>query len=285
MTAALLIVTPMHDEEPHVRALHSSLAQQAFQDFDWFVVDDGSTDGTARELAALTGGPEVTVLRRSNDGGLIAGSAYGAWRYGVEEARARADYQYVMKLDADVRLPPDYLSTVTSALGGGVGIAGGVISSPGMREQLLHVPGPVKMYTAECYDVLQALPSAIGFDVMDEVAASRAGLSTRVVRDAPFHLARSIGSSEGGVHGRYRNGRVCRWTGYDLSYFLLHVARYAFRRPLGVGSLAMLVGYVRASSGPYPEELRRLHGAAQRQKLKEACRHPVAWVRRTYGLA
>lgn len=275
----------MHNEADNVAAIHKSLSHQSCQDFDWVTVDDGSTDGTGQALRSLTGGSLPTVLERQNGGGLIGGSAYGAWRFGVQWALDShpSRYTHVMKLDADVLLRPDYLRSVLASMTDGIAIAGGVIGSRGMREQVHHVPGPVKLYTLAAYRLLGELPSAIGFDVMDEVAVQAKGMRVQVLRTASFKLARAIGASEGGVHGRYRNGRVCRWTGYDPLYFVLHALRYAGRKPYAVGSVAMCIGYLRAGPGPYPAALKNAHKAIQRAKLRAAIRSPLRWVRSTYG--
>jgi dolichol-phosphate mannosyltransferase len=119
--------------------------------------------------------------------------------------------------------------------------------------------------------------------VLDEVAITAGGGSVTVVREARVSLARAIGASEGSIHGRYRNGRVCRWTGYDPAYFCLHVLRYLARRPRGIGAVAMVIGYLRAGRSPYDDQLRRAHARSQRAKLAAAVTNPVAWLRQTYG--
>ncbi len=278
----LLIVTPMHNEYENVEGLLETLHGQTFRDFDWVVVDDGSIDGTSDRIAELDTGGLATVLPKTNDGGLIGGSAYTSWRFGVSHALPKLDYTHVMKLDADVRLAPDYLERIVTLAQGDVGVAGGVIVSRGMAEQKFHVPGPVKLYTAAAYRATESMPSAIGFDVLDEVAAGRHGLRTAVATDARVQLARAIGASEGQVHGRYRNGRVCRWTGYSFPYFLVHCARYAARKPYVIGSLAMLWGYLRAGKGPYAPELKRAHARMQRTKLGRAIRNPFGFWREAY---
>ncbi|GAA1687115.1 hypothetical protein GCM10009808_00120 [Microbacterium sediminicola] len=278
----LLIVTPMHNEADNVEGLLASLREQAFRDFDWVVVDDGSTDGTSARIAELDTDGLASVVAKTNDGGLIGGSAYTSWRFGVAHALPTKPYSHVMKLDADVRLAPDYLERIVALASGDVGVAGGVIVTSGMAEQKFHVPGPVKLYTADAYRATESMPSAIGFDVLDEVAAHLAGLRTAVDTDARFELARAIGASEGKVHGRYRNGRVCRWTGYSFPYFLVHCARYVARRPYVIGSLAMLWGYIRAGRGPYAPELKKAHARMQRAKLGRALRSPFGFWREAY---
>lgn len=227
----LLIVTPMHNEADNVSGLVANLRAQRFQDFDWVVVDDGSTDGTAERLAEVDTENRATILSKTNDGGLIGGSAYSSFRFGVAHTLARKPYSHVMKLDADVRMfPPDYLERVLELAHGGVGIAGGVVISKGMVEQKFHVAGAVKLYTAEAYRATESVPTAIGLDVMDEIAAGLAGFETRVDAGARFELARLTGASEGLAHGRYRNGRLSRWTGsWFPPYFLIHCARYLVR--------------------------------------------------------
>lgn len=284
----LLIVSPLHNEEANVAGLVAMLETQVFQDFDWYVVDDGSTDDTVARLRAADTSGRARLVSKRNDGGLIGGSAYSSWRHGVATALADSaadggpDYTHVMKLDADVRLAPDYLDIVVPQASGDVGVCGGIIVTPGMTEQKVHVPGPVKLFTREAYHLAESLPTAIGNDVMDEVAVAQGGLRTLVDERAHFDLTRSIGSSEGKVHGRYRNGRVCRWTGYDPVYFLGHVVRYLVREPRVIGAFAVLWGYLRAGSGPYDPALKTAHRRSQRKKLRHALTRPMDFYRRVY---
>ena len=120
----LLIVTPVRNEIANVEGLVETVRGQTYTDFVWLVVDDGSSDGTAERLRSLD--ETVQIVSKQNDGGLIGGSAYTSWRFGVETALVAGAFTHIMKLDADVRLAPDYLERVVPLAAGDVGVAGGV---------------------------------------------------------------------------------------------------------------------------------------------------------------
>lgn len=282
-----LIVTPAFNEKENIATLASQLVASSVHPDMWIVVDDGSTDGTGAALRDRSFPFEVRLLRRDNDGGLAGGSAFSAWQFGIDSLTSGEfdAMTEVMKLDADVELPIGYLDAVLRAVRvPGVGLVGGFKIDRSDREQLLHVPGSVGLYSREGYEALSELPRKVGFDVMDEIAIRRAGLAVRVLRDQPYSMRRPVGVSQGTMHGRSRNGRVCRWTGYHVVYLMLHVARFAFRQPYVIGSFLVLWGYLTAGGGPYPGWAKRGLRVQQRAKLIALARNPVRWLRRTYGL-
>jgi hypothetical protein len=188
-----------------------------------------------------------------------------------------------MKLDADVVLRNDYFTELFQAAHlTPADILGGVIISRD-REQSEYVPGPVKMYSRKALALVKNLPFATGFDVMDEMICRYNGLQVLVTKNAKFEMTRSIGHSQGKLHGRYRNGLVCRWTGYSFVYFVLHVIRYIFRRPYILGAFWMFFGFCLAGPGPYDSELRKLHGKLQRERLSRIFRSPITTLRKLYG--
>jgi dolichol-phosphate mannosyltransferase len=282
-----LVVTPIHNEALNIVELAEALISSSRQPDMWIVVDDGSTDHGPSLLANVDiPFPHRVVRREQTAGGLIGGSAFKAWQAGIDSLGSPVlDFDAVMKLDADVDLPEQYLARALQALDGDkrLGLAGGVLLGKGNAEQNLHVPGPVKMYSRLGFLALNSLPREVGFDVMDEVAIKHAGLRVLVQKDNYFGVRRSIGASQGLVHGRRRNGRVCRWTAYYPPYFVLHALRYAFRRPYLIGAIAMGFGYLTATDGPYPSELKKAHRDEQRGKLREVLRSPVSWVKATYS--
>lgn len=280
----LVIVTPCHNESSHITSLAKNLSS-IHLDFPmkWIVVDDNSSDNTAAILQTLVNETQLEVVSANTSGLLIKGGAFKAWNVGVEHAlKFYPEFTHIMKLDCDVILNLDYFHNIREQMSDpSVGIVGGVISGGG-REQNLHVPGPVKLYSRKMLLGLSDLPLMPGFDVMDEVVATISGNKVEIVKSAKFSLKRTIGSSQGRLHGRRRNGMICRWTGYFPVYFALHVIRYIFRKPYLVGSIAMLYGYFFATESPYGIELRKKHSEIQKNKFKLFISNPFHFVKHVY---
>jgi len=278
-----VIVTPARNEADRLPSLARSLESQLEGSvLRWIVVDDGSTDGTGSIAAGLAAQFPVTVLRREAESGLATGAAFAAFRLGAKEAwRLEPSATRIAKIDADVVLDSGYMSAI-EASGAGTGIVGGVLAND--RERLDHVRGALKAYSREAWELVEdAIPAALGWDVIDEEAVLAAGMRVIVVPDARAAITRRTGTSEGAMRGRVRAGVVSRWSGYHPAYFLLRLVRYLFRRPYGVGALAMVWGYTTAGAGPFPAELRAQMRARQRGRLNSLVRSPRKYLLSAYG--
>lgn len=277
-----VVVTPARNEEERLPALAQSLALQASGSIlRWIVVDDGSIDATGEVASRLDLGFPVTVMRRENDGGLASGSPFAAFRIGAAEAfRLEPAATRVAKVDADIVLEPGYITAIQRA--SLAALVGGTIVND--RERVDHVRGALKAYTRRAWELVEAtIPSALGWDVLDEELLLLHSMSVSVVPDARATVTRSTGASEGSMRGRFRAGVVSRWTGYHPAYFALRLVRYLFRQPYGFGSAGMLLGYVTAGSGPFPPVLRRSLRRRQRQRLIVLLRSPSSFLRDSYG--
>ena len=93
------VVMPVHNAAPYVRQAIMSVVRQTCSDWELIVVDDGSTDGSDRVLAAF--GNRIRLVTQPNAGPSVARNR------GLELASG----DYVAFLDADDEWHPEFLST------------------------------------------------------------------------------------------------------------------------------------------------------------------------------
>ena len=120
----ITVFTPTYNRAHLLPRLYESLCRQSFKDFEWVVVDDGSTDGTRtlfEESSAIfhdeTEEQENSVLKHFKEGNGISsiryfhqenGGKHRAINRGVKEAKG----ELFFIADSDDWLPDDALSVV-----------------------------------------------------------------------------------------------------------------------------------------------------------------------------
>lgn len=99
------IITPAYNAEQYIGETAKSVLEQDFSDWEWIIVDDGSTDNTAAQISAIKDARIILVSQRNK---------------GVSAARNAAldlaKGTYITFLDADDRLPRQSLSCRVSFL-------------------------------------------------------------------------------------------------------------------------------------------------------------------------
>ncbi len=105
----LTILTPMYNRRPTLPRLYESLCAQTRLDFEWLVIDDGSTDDTAAWLQscqARTSAFAVRSLSQAN------GGKHVALNTGVRAARG----DWIFIVDSDDCLTPDAVECLMGAV-------------------------------------------------------------------------------------------------------------------------------------------------------------------------
>ena len=94
----LTVLTPTYNRVHTLPACFGSLSRQTRTEFEWIVVDDGSTDGTEEYFAGLPERPfPVRYIKKENGGKHTALNAAHPFIHG----------KYVLILDSDDSLTPD----------------------------------------------------------------------------------------------------------------------------------------------------------------------------------
>jgi glycosyltransferase EpsE len=107
MTPRVSVVTTVYNGEPYVDRAIPSILGQTFTDFEWVLVNDGSTDRTEQILSDLA--RRDSRVRVFSPGRLGISAAAN---YGVSQARA----EYIARQDFDDRSYPDRLRQQVAAL-------------------------------------------------------------------------------------------------------------------------------------------------------------------------
>lgn len=97
------ILTPTYNRATLLPGVFRSLQRQTCKDFEWIVVDDGSTDNTAAVVSGLH--PDTFDIRYFHKEN---GGKHTAVNYGVREARG----SLTLILDSDDVLPPTAVATI-----------------------------------------------------------------------------------------------------------------------------------------------------------------------------
>jgi hypothetical protein len=90
-TPKVTVLMPVHNGAAYLRDAVVSVLNQTFTDFEFIIVDDGSTDETPDILAAFDD-PRIVVVRNPTNLGLVA-----SLNLGIDRARG----EYIARMDAD----------------------------------------------------------------------------------------------------------------------------------------------------------------------------------------
>jgi glycosyltransferase involved in cell wall biosynthesis len=175
------IIIPAHNEEAFLGDTLNSVLRQSLLPKKVVVVNDNSTDGTEKiidEFARLNS--IFTKLNTSSCDLHMPGSkVINAFKKGLD--LLDDDYDFIVKLDADVILPDNYFERIAYIFTGNpkVGVAGGFIyEEDDAGEWKLnhpmnknHVRGAFKAYSKACFKAMGGLKTAMGWDTVDELLA------------------------------------------------------------------------------------------------------------------
>ena len=100
------VFTPVYNRANTLERLYSSLCSQTYKDFEWLIVNDGSTDSTGEVLANIKSKDHffnIVVIDKEN------GGKHTAINRGIKEAKG----ELFFIADSDDLLPDDSLQIIT----------------------------------------------------------------------------------------------------------------------------------------------------------------------------
>ena len=104
-----VLISPCRNEADYMRQTLDTVVAQSLRPTKWVIVDDGSTDATPAILAEYAKKHEwIEIVTRADRGHRAVGPGVVDAFYTGYSAIIPDDYDFVCKLDLDLRLPPRY---------------------------------------------------------------------------------------------------------------------------------------------------------------------------------
>lgn len=105
------VIIPLYNKAPYVRKTLESVLGQTFGDYELFVIDNGSTDGSSKILASFDD-PRIRICRLEKNVGVSKARNLGVRLSGEETFRS----PYITFLDADDWWEPTFLEEMAGII-------------------------------------------------------------------------------------------------------------------------------------------------------------------------
>ena len=254
-----VLISPCRNEASFMRQTLDSVVAQSVRSTLWVIVDDGSTDETPAILAEYAARHDwIKIVTRGDRGHRAVGPGVIDAFYSGYAAIEPGDYDFLCKLDLDLRLPPRYFEILMQRMAADPNIATcsgkAYIEEHGQLVDERHGDetslGMTKFYRVSCFQAIGGFVREVMWDGIDchrcrmkgWVACSWNEPELRFI-----HL-RPMGSSQQGIYtGRMRHGYGQYFMGTGFLFMAASALSRANQRPYVLGSLAMLWGWVKSA--------------------------------------
>ena len=250
----ILIITPACNEELHLDSLINSMLGQSIVPQEWIIVDDGSIDGTSNVIQqAAIKYDWIKYLRKEKSSLRSPGkSVMDTFYFGFQNKHIN-NYDIIMKLDADLVLPSDYIQTIIYNFQSNpkIGICGGVCTMNIGNKYFVenetniedHVRGAIKAYRRECFEDINGLVRSMGWDTIDEHNARYKGWQVLVLPNLHVLHQRSTHQEYGFIKAAFRNGIMLYTIRMNIFLLITNCMKKMFKKPYLILSLSMFLGY------------------------------------------
>jgi glycosyltransferase involved in cell wall biosynthesis len=287
-----VIVSPVRNEEEFLPLAVDSLAAQTIRPRQWIIVDDGSSDSTAAIARAAAREHEwIRVVQRADRGFRQPGGGVIDAFYDGLLVNAEVDWEFVVKLDGDLSFEPDYFARCLDrfARDRSLGIGGGTICrkrgsalvSEAPDDPPFHVRGATKIYRRECWDAIEGLIRAPGWDTVDEYRANMLGWTTYTFPDLKLWHHRPAGAAQGTWKNWVKNGLANYVAGYHPLFMACKCVKRAVDPPYGIVALGLMAGFVSGYFRRVPQVGDpALIQYVRQQQLRRLCLRESLWDRK-----
>lgn len=254
------IVIPAHNEEKHISLTLQSLVEQTVLPSKIVVVNDNSTDRTAKIVKGFSEKYAwITLVNKTSDATHLPGSkVIQAFQKGLETLDD--NYDFLVKADADLIFPTNYFETIISHFKSDerIGMVGGFAYIEKNGDWILenltdkdHIRGAFKAYRKATFEQIGGLKPAMGWDTVDELLCKF--YNWKVVTDDSLHVKhlKPTGANYNKT-ARYQQGEAFYTLGYGFLITTIASAKMALMKRKPLLFFDYIKGYWKAKSGKKP---------------------------------
>ncbi len=249
------IVIPAHNEADHISLTLESIVSQTVLPKKVIVVNDNSTDNTSEIITGYTKTHQFIeqVNSISSNMHLPGSKVIQAFYKGYE--LLDDNYDFIVKLDADIVLPRNYFETLIRHFNSdkSIGMIGGFayIEKKGqwVLENLTnkdHIRGAFKAYRKQCFLDIGKLKPSMGWDTVDELLAQYHGWRIKTDEALIVKHLKPTGITYN-KSARYKQGEAFYKLGYGSILSCIASIKLALLKKQPLLLVDYLKGYYKAS--------------------------------------
>jgi glycosyltransferase involved in cell wall biosynthesis len=254
-----VLISPCRNEAAFMRQTLDSVIAQSVRPAKWVIVDDGSSDATPDILAAYAKQHAwIEIVTRTDRGRRAVGPGVIEAFYAGYDTINPDEYDYLCKLDLDLRLPPRYFEILMQRMTANARIAtcsgkayiekGGALVNEGQGDE--NSIGASKFYRVSCFRELGGFVREVMWDGIDGHRCRMKGWIACSLDEPELRFVhlRPMGSSEQSIYtGRMRHGYGQYFMGTGFIYMAASSLYRLTEKPYVLGSLAMLWGWIKSA--------------------------------------
>jgi len=264
-----IAVLACRNEEQLIGGSIEGVLGQSLTPLFFVVVDDGSQDGTPLIVQSYMG--KVKLLRLSIERIPVRGinQSLALMRGAKLASKMVPDWKYLLKLDADSYLSPDYVELLLAEFERDplLGVASGIPIGEKMWKR--RASDGAKVYRRECWNDIDGLKAISGFDLYAILNARMNGWRVKSFPDICYEQKRNW---EKRTMKRWMlAGQVRYKFGYSIYHTALASAMSLKKKPRVMGSLIFFLTHLTyklsGSNKPLDEEVNRF--------MEEFCKNDI----------
>ena len=218
------IIIPAYNEEKFIALTLQSIVLQTILPKKVVVVNDNSTDTTSEVVQEFVNIHSfICIINNTSEAIHLPGSkVIQAFQKGLENLDN--DYDFIVKLDADLILPDNYFETIIKHFESDEknGMVGGFAYIEKNGEWILenltdkdHIRGAFKAYRKKCFQEIGGLKPAMGWDTVDELLSKFYGWKVETDQSLIVKHLKPTGANYNNS-ARYKQGEAFYSLGYGF---------------------------------------------------------------------